>query len=501
MPLGARAGYSSASMTHRAVQQLLLVSLSCTLASCPSAEDVRPTPNVIVLVLDTVRPDHLSCYGYRLPTTPNLDALAATADRYTQARSTAPWTLPSHASLFTGLFPFQHHADAFLKDGRVEDARPLPAEAVTLAEVLKQEGFVTGGFAANTGYLNRASGLDQGFDEYVVGRLAAPGMSAAALAWVAKVTAPPTPPAPTTRAPFFLFVNYMDAHRTYNTAPLGEERAKQLPAPPPEGETGDTYLDALCEHVLGQETPPDPELVRKTIEAYDLALANLDAGLGELFDGLKRSGHFEDALIVICADHGEYFGEHDLAEHSKDVYEPAMRIPLIVKRPGQKEGRVIADPISIADVPKAILASFPEAIALRHAGKFPGTSGVGSMLGQIHYTRPKDLNKAWGPRFRRERDVLYEGRYKLIRSSDGRHELYDLENDRDEQRNLFDERPLEATKLMQRLELLERQVTTIRAAQEGIKRTPQEQQDLERLGYVDKSTADDSASKKPVKKH
>ena len=469
-------------MTHRAVQQLLLVSLSCTLAGCPAVE--RPTPDVIVLVLDTVRPDHLSCYGYRLPTTPNIDALAATADRYAQARSTAPWTLPSHASLFTGLFPFQHKADAFATtDGAVIDARPLSPDALTLAEALKQEGFTTGAFAANTGYLNRASGLDQGFDTYVVGRLPAPGMSAAALAWLAEVTATPASPAPATRAPFFLFVNYMDAHRTYNTAPLGEERAKQLPAPPPEGETGDTYLDALCEHVLGEETPPDPELVRKTIEAYDLALANLDAGLGELFDGLKRMGRFDDALIVICADHGEYFGEHDLAEHSKDVYEPAMRIPLIVKRPGQKEGRVIEDPISIADVPKAILASFPDAIAQRHAAKFPGTSGVGSMLGQIHYTRPKDLNKAWGPRFRRERDVLYEGGYKLIRSSDDRHELYDLENDRGEQRNLFNERPLEATKLMQRLESLEAGATTIQATQEGRKLTEKELKVLKELGY------------------
>lgn len=478
-------------MIPRAFQQLLLVGLSCTLASCPSSDAPRTPPNVIVLVLDTVRPDHLSCYGYARPTTPNLDALAAIADRYTQARSTAPWTLPSHASLFTGLFPFQHHADAFLKDGQVEDARPLSSEALTLAEVLKQEGFATGAFAANTGYLNRNSGLDQGFDKYVCGRVDASRMSSAALEWLAD---------PATRAPFFLFINYMDAHRTYNTAVLGPERAAQLPAPPPEGETADTYLDALCEHVLGQETPPDPELVRKTIDAYDLALANLDAGVAELLDGLKRAGRFDDALIVVCADHGEYFGEHDLAEHSKDVYEAAMRIPLIVKRPRQREGRVIDQPISIADVPKLVFASFPDEIAQRQASKFPGTSGVGGMLGQIHYTRPKDLNKPWGLRFRRERDVLYEGRYKLIRSSDDRHELFDLVNDPDEQRNLFDERPLEAVKLMQRLELLERHATTIQAAQEGRKLTPEEQQELEKLGYVDKPTVDEAAPKKPPQK-
>jgi arylsulfatase A-like enzyme len=480
---GAGAGYyCSPPMTSRSALQLGLLSLACLLAVGSCAES--PPPDVVVIVLDTVRVDHLSCYGYSRRTTPNLDALAAGADRYTLARSTAPWTLPSHASLFTGLFPFQHHADAYREGDVVLDARPLSAEATTLAEVLSEEGFATGAFAANVGYLQPRLGLHQGFAKYVCQRHDAPVMSQHALEWLDD---------PTTRRPSFLFVNYMDAHRKYNNAPLDGARAGELPAPPPEGESSERYLDELCQTVLGTDQAPSPELVRKTIDAYDLALANLDAGVGQLIDGLKQRGRFDDALIVICSDHGEYFGEHDLVEHSKDVYETAVRIPLIVKRPGQKQGRVIDEPISIADVPRIVLAACPEELAARHLATFPGSARVGAMLAQINYTRDKDLRAPWGPRFQRERAAIYEGRYKLIRSTDGRHELYDLAADPGEEHNLFLERAGDAQKLMQRLESVERSAA-VQAQGTAREPTPQELKELRELGYVGDAPP---ASKKP----
>ncbi len=400
---------------------------------------------MVLIVLDTVRADHLSCYGYSRPTTPHLDAFAAGADRYAVARSTAPWTLPSHASLFTGKVPQLHGADAFkLPSGAVADAAALSADEFTLAEALAEAGYSTGAFVANKGYVNPRMGLAQGFGEFMNERYDALEMSRRAAQWVA---------AQPKERPWFVFVNYMDAHRPYNTNALPGERAAQLPPPPKEGEPNAVAaLDALCNHVLLRREPPPPEMVQRVVDCYDLALANLDLGLGALFADLRVRGLLDDALVIVTSDHGEYFGEHDLVEHSKDVYEEALRIPLIVKRPGQAAGRVVEAPISLADVAGLLLREAAPQVAERHDDKFKGASDAPGHLAQARYARSKDLSAPWRRRFDRERDVLYAENYKLIRSSDGKHELYDLALDPTERQNLFAERPAEAKTLMAQIE-------------------------------------------------
>lgn len=405
----------------------------------------EPAPrNVVLIVLDTVRADHLSCYGYGRPTTPVLDAFAAGADRYVTARSTAPWTLPSHASLFTGKPAYLHGADALkLPGGAIADAAPLRPEELTLAEALATAGYDTGAFVANKGYVNPRMGLDQGFALFVNERHPAPRMSELALEWLGAREA---------GRPWLMFLNYMDAHRPYNTAPLPPERAAQLPAPPAPGEPDAVAsLDALYLHVFEREDPPPPEMVQRVVDNYDLALANLDAGLGQLFDGLRERGLFDDALIVVTADHGEYFGEHDLVEHSKDVYEEALRVPLLVKRPGQRAGRVLEAPISLADVAGLMLdEACPK--ARPDGDAFAGARSAPGHFAQARYARQRDLTASWKGRFQRERDALYVENFKLIRSSDGQHELYDLAADPRESRNLVGARAKEAATLMGRLQ-------------------------------------------------
>mgnify|MGYP002777276563 CR=1 FL=1 len=469
------------------VTSLLAWLAAASLGGCGAASP--PARNVVLLVLDTVRADHLGCYGYARPTTPSLDSFAAGADRYALARSTAPWTLPSHASLFTGKVPQLHGADARrLASGEVLDAMSLRAEELTLAEALRESGWATAAFVANAGYVNPRMGLDQGFEEFMNQRLDARSMSERALSWIDK-QAPDKP--------WFVFVNYMDAHRPYNTAALPPERAVGMPKPPAEGEPNTVEaLEALYRHVFTQSEPPPPEMVQRVIDDYDLGLANLDLGLAALFDGLKARGLLEHALVVVTADHGEYFGEHDLVEHSKDVYEQALRIPLIVKRPVQREGRVVEAPMSLADVPALVLREAAPEVAQRRAADFPGTSGLLGHVAQARYARRRDLEAEWGPRFQRERDALYVERFKLIHSSDGKHELYDLSADPGEQTNLFPREQARVTALVRWMERL-------RLAGEGggvLPRAPSsaELAELAALGYVDELGAVDE--QEPVDK-
>ena len=465
----------------RAVVAAALASLAPVgLWGCAPAAEVEQPPNVVLLVLDTVRMDHLSCYGYGLPTTPGLDAFAAGADRYTEFRATAPWTLPSHASMFTGQFPFQHGAQSRL-DPRtdpptIHDALPLALEHTTLAEVLSDEGYATGGFVANGAYLGRRYQLDQGFDVYVERTKGVPAkgpsMNAKALTWLESVER---------GRPYFLFVNYIDAHRPYNIDPLPPERAAQLPAPDPEHPV--KLLDELCFAVLEQDEPPDPALIERVITQYDTALANLDLAVEALLAELEARGLLENTLIVITSDHGEFFGEHDVVEHSKDVYEEGLRIPMLVKRPGQTTGRVIDDLGSLADLPCIVLDAFPAGAAKRLGASFP--CGGDSTLAELRYTRRKDLGKPYGKRFLRERTVLYSSGHKLIASTDGKHELYDLAADPQEQNNLFrEDDPLSQTLLTSAVRM-----RTEGERPTGQSRPPEQSADelemLKQLGYVD----------------
>ncbi|MBT3223583.1 MAG: sulfatase, partial [Proteobacteria bacterium] len=191
---------------------LMCLPLSCTcnesspVKSEPSTTEVpKAAKNILFISLDTVRADHLSVYGYHLPTSPNLEALADHATLYRRAQASAPWTLPSHASMFTGLYPFEHGAHTPEPGGK-NKAVVLNQDLTTIAEVLSSNGYVTGAIVANAAFLGKKFALDQGFAEYEIKRGTGDEINKRALTWLRK----------NKDQSFFLFLNYMDAHRPYN---------------------------------------------------------------------------------------------------------------------------------------------------------------------------------------------------------------------------------------------------------------------------------------------
>ena len=192
----------------------------CLAAAAGLACSPAPPParGVVLVTIDTLRADHLGCYGYARNTSPSLDALAERATVYTRAMASSPWTLPTHASLFTGLAPFEHGARTFLDASGRSLANPLDSAHLTLAEALRAEGFATAAFVANTGYLHPRHQLDRGFEVYEVRDESAMSMLPRIFEWLDEKAG----------GAFFLFVNFMDAHRPYNTTP----RPEALPPPP-----------------------------------------------------------------------------------------------------------------------------------------------------------------------------------------------------------------------------------------------------------------------------
>ena len=426
------------------------------------------TPDVILVSLDTTRADHLSTYGYTRETSPQLTSFAADALRFTQARSASSWTLPGHASMFTGMYPSRHGArlaGAWLPgqsiDGRRRVAFPLPAEAVTLAEVLRDRGYSTGAFVANFSYLYRDFGVSQGFQRYDdapglllrvrphVVRFAqhiAPGfcrkpyrsaadMNAAALAWLDQ--------APAGR-PVFLFVNYMEAHQPWLAPPPYDRWSRELPAA---RQLADRDLYTHAVRALPQEE-------RDFIVAnYDGQLAAMDGGLGALLAALRARGRYEDALVIVTADHGELLGEHDQMGHiARMLYEPLLHVPLVVKFPGA------ARPRGTNDTPVQLIDLLPTVVAVAGASLPPGVQGE-PLLGVTHPTMAEeDINPflvaRYGAVYDRAMRVLYDGDYKLIRTSRGEHLLFDLARDPTEEHDLAAQEPARVSDLSARLDSL-----------------------------------------------
>lgn len=427
-------------------------------------------PSAVFIVLDTLRADHMSLYGYERPTTPELERFAESATLYRRAQAAGAWTLPSHASMFTGLYPFQHGAHAKLAPQKkrptiVESA--LAKEHTTLAETLRAAGFATAAIAANKGYLSRRFQLDQGFDEYVLEAEPAEGITARALDWLGERE----------EKPFFLFLNYMDVHSPYNCTPRGEFR------PEVGHESARDLYTAFKERVLPAREPVPEGMRRHLVEQYDTALANLDHSLGVLFEGLRELGLFEDALVVVTSDHGEYLGEKHLVAHSKDVYQGVLHVPLVVKSPGQREGRVDEDWISHVHLPGLVLSE------LDPGGRWGGETfrqhwPRGRVLSENYYARGSDMRSPWGARFDRVRRAALGGDWKYIHSSDGAHELYDLGRDRLEEHDLAGASTDSAASLARWIEELVAQGEVGRS-EEPLPATPEEIETLRALGYVD----------------
>ena len=388
----------------------------------PGSARAEPgAPNLLLVVLDTVRAGRLAPYGYERVTTPALDAFARDhATRYTSARSTSSWTLPSHASLFTGLLPAQHGATHprrgdgvdTVTSGRVPAQRMRP-DVPTLAEVLRDAGYRTGGVLGNFVYLDHRFGLDRGYEHWD----ARPGAWVGGYLPLAQMAGAPPQPGHrpyrdartiTDRAlawlgaegderPFFLTVNYMDAHGPYLP-----------PAPFDLAFTDEVPVDLL--------RPPQG---MHSLQ-YDRELQWLDSQLKRLLEGLERSGRFEDTVVVVTSDHGEALGDHGLPAHNWTLYEEVVHVPLYVKPAGPRTVESRDEPVTGADVFRIALDALglePPEMARSDAAVTAEWYLRKGEVEQPERTLTGDL-VSW----------LEPGR-KVIVSSDGRVEAYDLAGD------------------------------------------------------------------------
>jgi arylsulfatase A-like enzyme len=406
-------------------------------------------PSVIVLVLDTVRADHLSVYGYERDTTPFLKRFVAESDRsvvYPLAFSPASWTLPGHASLFTGSLPSSHGAHT----GRLRDRRrPLSASQrleaeTTLAEAMKAHGYRTAAVLANS-QVAFYNGMMRGFDQVVVpphsGKLALLGESLRAQfapLWFTLVDL-------CDDDPWFVLGNYMETHWPY------------APSPPYRGVfTG-------------------PRSAASDLDRYDEELLALDDALRSLLGELDRRGVLDRSWLVITADHGEAFAEHGQSAHGTSIYNEQVRIPMIVQPPRGEQVVSHPGPVSLIDIPSTLTA----AVGARPVGVGRDLRApVETAPVQIEFYGslyvPPDLRKRW-------RAVVL-GQSKLI-ERDESVELYRLDTDPTESVNLSQERPTETRALARLLPTLDSGDEDIEVGEGEI--PVEELQLLRELGYVE----------------
>lgn len=299
--------------------------------------------NIILITLDTTRADHLSCYGYSRNTSPNLDKLAQRGLLFLNAISPSPWTIPAHASLFTGLFPSQHGAIT-KQENDVLSGYPLPQSDVVLARLLKSRGWNTAGFVGGP-FLTAEFGFSQGFDTYDDQwegfDRKADMINQRVFSWLEKNYG----------SPFFLFINYFDPHAPYNPP-------QSFVSPFKADYRGDIDFTMFGPHdiKLKKMKPLMGEDVQRAIDLYDTEILFTDRHLGKLLEALDKFGVLDNALLIITADHGEGFGENDCWGHGNLPVESQVHVPLVVFCPRQrKSSGVIRPQIQTSSVFSTIL--------------------------------------------------------------------------------------------------------------------------------------------------
>jgi arylsulfatase A-like enzyme len=446
-------------------------------------EEGRPpppagSPNVLLVVLDTVRADHLSLYGYERPTSPALVRLASQGVRFDRARASAPWTLASHATMFTGRWPHELG---------VQWMHPVRDDVPTLAEFMSGLGYATAGFVGNTLYCSYDSGLDRGFthyEDYVLDTMAAirtaqlsDGLVNALLQLNLTVirTFPQSPTrrhqekiarllSPDNRKdagiinrefldwssrraepdrPFFAFLNFMDAHSPY-VLPWGSEyRFGQAPST----EADLRFLTESWPTVNKLRISPRERALAE--DSYDNCLAYLDERLGELFDELERQGVLDRTIVVVAADHGEGLGEHNLFDHGESLYRPEIRVPLLIVQPLSGRTRGVVDiAVSLREIPATIAelvgagakSPFPGRSLTRLWGRAPfkaAAPGAGdAVLSELASPNPRDPNQGRSPAHRGPLNSLVMGDFIYIRNQNtGKEELFDEREDPGELKN------------------------------------------------------------------
>jgi len=440
----------------------------------------RPKPNVLLITLDTTRWDHVSAYGLGKGITPAIDKLAEEGIRYEHAISPSSWTLPTHASIFTGVLPAHHGAHYVTSDAEIDDplfrVDRLGSELPTLAEELKKAGYRTGAIISGP-LLHSRFGTDRGFDYYNDRNLRsrdgtqfyrnAGDTTSLGVEWLQNHIYTADGP------PFFLFLNYFDPHNPY------------MP-PEPWGDPGvpEELLSFHAGHYddvfKGSRELTDEEQ-RLLVKHYDGEIKYMDKQIERLFFEMKRFGLYDSTVIVVTSDHGESFGEHRLLGHGRALYEDLIRVPLIVKYPLKDERKGLVERrVSTLGIMPTILKYVGHRIPETVAG---GTLDEDNQVLIAEITRDVGWIVAFGGRFDRDMKAIYDGDYKLIWNSSGEHELYNIADDPGEQRNLYGKMPdLEQRLQAQLVPLIGRSRRT--SSSESPEIDPELRKSLKALGYI-----------------
>lgn len=383
-------------------QVSLAASLYATWGCAPTGNGGPKPPNVLLLSLDTTRADHMASYGYPRLTSPNLDALAENGILFKNAISTSSWTLPAHASMFTGKFVTTHGArkspegtlsldEAF--DGGDTWNRysvdTIRQEETLLAEVLRDAGYATGAVVAGP-WLKKAFGLHRGFDYFndddILGfeeqqKRLGTEITRHALRWLKS----------TGDRPYFLFLNYFDPHLPYS---LPEDFQHQF------------------------DGTPDPGLHPRDELVYDREIFFMDHCIGELFDGMKKRDVFDNTLIVAIGDHGEAFGSHGYTGHGRNLYQEEIHVPLIVRYPmGEVAAATRDEYIQPIDLVPLILNRLELPLPEGVQGS-PVEMISHPILAEVYPHAKESPQGQW--------QCLIENGKKLMVSSLGNHKLFDL---------------------------------------------------------------------------
>jgi choline-sulfatase len=364
--------------------------------------------NVILITLDTLRADHVGCYDGHFVKTPNLDSLAAAGTLFEQCIAQTPLTLPSHTTILSGTYPFYNQV-------RDNETTRVPVGLKLISEVFQSRGFATSAFIGAM-VLDSSFGLDRGFDVYA------------------------------DRFDAYNPLNLWSEIRKPADAVLGESR---LWIEQQRGRRFFSWIHLYDPHAPW--TPPSPFREQYPGHPYRATVAFMDAELGKFFNFLKQSGLWSNTLIVVVADHGESLGEHGEETHGFFIYEATVRIPFLVHLPFAAPKKRLAQRVELTDVAPTILQALgldiPHAVQghsllaqiLGESNTRPGTAYTETYYSRIHF--------GWS-----ELKAFYQGRMKYILAP--REELYDLEQDPGEIRNLAGQRRDETRQLRAKLDRL-----------------------------------------------
>lgn len=457
--------------------------------SPPGTEPPSP-PTIILITLDTLRADHLGCYGYFRPTSPNLDALARESVVFDRADAPMATTFPSHLSLLTGVYPSEH---GYLSNTRLIDTAFEPTPNLrSVTQILRDMGYTTAAFVS-AAPVRDTTGLGAGFDSYnqpqkddwrIAGTRPAEQTANAFLEWFNH----------TPREPFFAWIHFFDPHWPY-----------EPPAPYDAWFTTDDALRAWVEERRCTKRFPNKWKTRDVFDihnAYDGEIRYMDEHIGRVLAALRETGRLDRCVLIVTADHGEGLGQHDWPAHG-DLHAEQIHIPLMIRFPptlGIKPAR-IASVVSLVDVFPTVLARIGSPAAAIFQKQATGEDVLDPRFSRrFVFSERADHNEGWssGRRF-----ALTDDRYRFYHLTEHEDELYDLAADPHELHNLAADHPRVAAamrkELLARLAGYQKRALVLARERKAPSRPPDERmkRDLKALGYIESQDEDDQTSPSP----